>query len=215
MPKTWTKPALEDRRREVSGRLADRGQLRRLDGVDRSADGGQVLGENVGAIAHEECVGSDRSLALPDAFGNAPAAVDDQLGAGDEPRGRLAEIKRGLGHVVGRPGTAGDRLLGRQVGPDSGVVRGPGGHRRVDQARGEQVEPDPVRGIPRRGRQGQRADGPLAGGVGERAEMRRRRRTVQDRPHVHHRASQAGGVERLLEHEPHGRAVGQERRRRR
>ena len=35
---------------------------------------------------------------------DAPAAVDDQLGAGDEPRGRLAEVERGLGDVLGRPG---------------------------------------------------------------------------------------------------------------
>ena len=140
-----------------------------------------------------ECSRLGRSLALPDAFGNGPAAVNNQLGARDKPRGRLAEVKGGLGHIVGRTGPAGHRLLAREIGPEPGVVHGPGGHRRVDQARGEQVEPDPVRGISRRRRQGQRPHGPLAGRIGERAEMLRRRRAVEDRSHVHHRAPQAGG----------------------
>ena len=51
----------------------------------------------------------------------------------------------------GVPGPPADRLLGREVGADRRVVDGPGGHRRVDQSRGDQVEPDPVPGVAGRG----------------------------------------------------------------
>ena len=135
-----------------------------------------------------------------------------QHGPGDEPRGRLAEVERGLG-AVARPSPARRPAAAWWRGRrGSRVVHGARGHRRVDQAGDEQVEPDPVgaRTAPRRPGSApgpppcsrRRRSVPKNSGDGDSARTDPMFRTVPRRPE-----SSSG----CREHLPHGRAVGQER----
>src|SRR5581483_3361818 len=81
----------------------------------------------------------------------APAAVYRQYGAGDEPGFVAAQVDGRLGAVLGPARPAGKRLPGAQERGDVRVVNGPGGHRRVDQAGGEDVDADAVAGVAGRG----------------------------------------------------------------
>src|SRR5207248_7061821 len=80
-------------------------------------------------------------------FAHPPAAVHGQDDAGDEAGRVAAQEDGGVAAVLGPAGAGGQGLLGLEEGEDDRVVGRPGGHWRVDQARGEDVDADVVGGV--------------------------------------------------------------------
>ena len=89
-----------------------------------------------------------------------------------------------MGVIFGGYRSVAQRLFGMEIMADGGVLHGAGGHRRVDQSRGEHIDADAFGGIAGRGQPAHRQDSPLGGRVGIGIEKPRRRRQAEDARHI-------------------------------
>src|SRR5262249_24799154 len=111
-----------------------------------------------------------RSFILP--FTDTPTAVHREQSAGHEAGLIAAQKDSGIGTILSSSWPLAQRLLGRQKVADAGVLHRAGGHRRVDQSRRNDVDPDAFGSITGRGQATHGQDATLGSRVGHRIKMR-------------------------------------------